>query len=1758
MKLGPGETRPRSNGSSTLSNILQEYSDSVCQGEGVGYIGIEWKGPFPLHSAILQHIRRVQLLIGKSPSLVYGVIPNIKYGYLGLENVLYIFPLEETTQKILRRDSFTGGSSDRRSSGVRSTSSNFDHEADDKAVNDESILTIALPFSIKSLTGTFPRVGIFSDDVEYLLCVITEKSIHLLALKFDAPASLTDDRPYTYGNDDGLVVRGAGLVKVPIMKIGGKDVGMLQCSLPSFHTSNLHSLQCTLDGRFFFLEENSSNIYELVYQSSEGWITPYCYVHSHQIYSSFKKELLLKYTFLRFMPRLFSIRRISLAPCGFMAILDSSQNIYIAAYLNDVDSKAALSSILPWGRTVNALGYWASGLDINTYIMPSDWDEYISSETQQTEKSSTRSEGSNLENFRLGIFNKRNSSTGFSSPSSLKVVAMLWKKDLLDIFLKIPGSPLLSKRSSESPSSKQSAKVEYQRCIEINDLELCLTSDYNLSLSLFMDNGTRLQFQCSKRAGEEMPSIHSVINGFKFEPETLFESPKKKIQTEKTLYSPKSSAAPFRDLVFGFWLTYILPVVDSSRKENSSISKSYYRNGLTIIVRNTTSSVFQEVNANTDFSITPSKSISQIELRLFSSLPADIGITSSSGFGSKGLSTQGSPALNLRYNGNFSSTGQCSKGEPITIEFDEQVKAIHEFTPISEDLPIMTSKKNRASPVVFLEYGGNPLGNHKRQHELLGWVKDRCIVFVGETRYFFLVIKWNGLQQIIGASGLFMQLIQYPLSSGTSLNKFRRLVHPEDSFLTDDHLSLTSPWIEALSGAIAFDLRSVLEFSPFFKHENSLHLQLTPQVLETCLYKLQNLLNTLSRSQNLIGNEIFEPCLLPSLCPNPQRPFSQILSEELNKDYGSHLKESTVFVLKSMTYITNFLLQFVRFLTVFVASPPEIKRLTFKTFEQFDQNVLTEMPILYLIVSNTGVSQVRRLVESFSVNILEEVSHRDHPVIGIDYLAQIKLLYKNTGWLLNEKSNRIMKRLALTADLSIEFNDHHPSRNPLKQASIIERISSRNMPPIGGFSLPPFKYWEYFQADPSQNEYFREIFSSLLLKPFHKVEEATLLLLDCISHLEHLLTEQMKIKQNFSVSVSHHESDSKDHGMYFVCIEQIIKAWSSSLCDTFLELTGNETHLSPELTHQSMKSKVFLVMCQPIKTLFSSCLSPKILEACVGLLLKDVFPVVVDRFTASYCVNKRRKACYCQFVFEDLIEVYRHDSSQRSRHSERSFLALIASSLSRPFKSPSANERLKEYNWSSFFSFLHGLIAESNYSPGHFLLLSISLLDDYQESPSEYMRSARILSELSLNKDLLCGSHCENVSVRIEILKLLREICIFGAGKGLISTEMNASQFLPRLLADPHLGRNQFQMDNSLENAISNTEGILSISLSLQIPLLNYVKELSSNQSHPVFAQLKQILSRQILSSSELVSLINANSCVEPFLIIVTLLESNASIKRDAGDLEDVCSQISDYLLQILIPPKDHIIYSHSRESVSELQLPLLSRFFDFNGSDNLSESVQKLLEFIQTPLLNISGSSLMGSLSIAPKTYLSVGLSNQEIFEKYDLFQQIYSITAIIEFVNYYVSMVSQNLDPRNLSQLTTSISIQLWNKHWSVPHDLLFDVYISLLDSSLASNPSSDPFLLILNRLKAFEPPNFDFELVSRYNDSFTLHLRKCIIGILMHWIKHRSSSPLSKNHISMANSFVANTSTYLKNTFSRNQAQKLIDALESIQLDLQSCSL
>ncbi|OII70846.1 uncharacterized protein cubi_00991 [Cryptosporidium ubiquitum] len=1761
MRLSSGEMRSRSNGSSTLSNILRQYSDSVSEGEGVGYIGIEWKGPFPLHNTIIQHIKRVQLLIGKSPSLVYGVIPNIKYGYIGLENVLYVFPLEETVQKISKRDPSVGSSIDRRSiSRMKSTSSNFDPEFDDKAICDGSVLTIVFPFSIKNVTGAFPRVGIFHTDVEYLLCVITENSVHILALKFDN-FNLNNDHSQVY-NDDGVVSRGAGLIKVPIMKIGGKDVGMLQCSLPGSQTSKFHSLHGTLDGRFFFLEENSSSIYELVYQSSEGWITPYCYIHSHQIYSSFAKELLLKYTFLRFMPRSFSIKKISLAPCGFMAILDTSQNIYLAAYVNDINNKAALSKILPWGRTVNSLGYWASNLDISTFFLPTDWDDYISPELQNIEKLPVKNENLNLENFGLGFLNKYDSKK-FSSPSSLRVVAMLRKKDLFDIFSKVPGNPL-SKKNEES-SSMQSVRTEYQKLFEINDLQLFFTSEYNLSLSLFTNNGTRLQFQCSKKPNEEMPSIQSVINGFRFEPETFFESPKKKIQTEKLQNQPKSSSSQPDDLIFGFWLTYVLPI-STSCNDNSSISNSYYRNGLTIITRNITSYTFQNLNTNTDFSRAPNKSISQIELRLFSSLPAEIGITSNSNFGNSILNNQNSPAFNIRYNGNFSySTSQSSRGEPIIIELDEQVKAIHEFNSFSEDIdsnnnnnnledfPISTGKKNIASPNVFLEYGGNPLGNNKRQHDLLGWVKDRCIVFLGETKYFFLVLKWNGLQQIIGASGLFMQLLQSPLSSNTNSSQFRRLVHPEDSFLTNEHLYLTSPWIEALSGAIAFDLKSVLEFPPFYKYENNMYLQLTPQILETCFSKLQSLLNILSRSQNIIGNEIFDPFVLPTVPSSIYRPFDKILSEELDKDYSKHLKDSTTFLLKSITYITNFLLQIVRFLTVFAASPHELKNYTFKTFEKHDQNLLTEMPLLYLIVSNQGVSQIKKLVESFSINILEGISQQDNPIIDLNFVTQIKLLYKKIGWLLNAKSNQIMKRLALIADLSMEVGDQQYN-NYFKKATMIERISSRNLPPIGGFSLPPYKYWEYFQADPSQNEYFKEIFSSLLLKPLHKVEETTLLLLDCISHFEHLLTEQLKIKQNLIGSDSQDEFNSQNFNIYFLHIEQMIKAWSNSLCDTFLELIDVRNQSSSEMNTNLIRPLILLTINQPLKTLFSSCFNPKILETCVGHLLKDLIPVMINKLIVTFGEDKKRKSCCCQILLKDLVEICKYDSTQRTKYSDKSLLGLIAISLIKPFKSLNTNEQLKDYNWNSFSSFLSGLVIDSNYSPYYFILSAIYLLEDPHESSSGYIRCASILSELSLNNNVLCGSHCTNFRARIETLKLLKEICISGMGKGLISADMNVSQLLPRLLTEPNLDRNQFQLDHSLEYAISNTEGIISVCSSLQLPLLEYIEKLAFSQSQAL-NQLIEILSRQVFTCSELVSLINSNQYIEPFLIISTLLESNAFTKKEDNNIEDICSQISDYLLQTLIPPKDHIIYSHFQDRDTVFKLPILNTFFDFNGYDNFSESIQMLLEFIQAPLINITGSSLLGSLSIAPKTYLSVGLSNQEIFEKYDLFQQIYSITAILEFVNYYILRTSQNIDPYDLSQLPKCISIQLWKKYWSVPYDMLFDVYLSLLDSSLSSNSSSDPFMLIFNRIKILEPPEFKNELVSSYHDSFILHLRKCIIGILKSWLENRKLFPVSQNHIFMANNFLISTLNYLQKTYPRDQSQELINTVENIQLELQS---
>ncbi|KAF7459200.1 hypothetical protein HWI79_319 [Cryptosporidium felis] len=1737
LKLGLSGPSLRSSSPNTLSGILKQYSDSVNQGEGVGYIGLEWKGPFPLHNTILQHIKRVQLLIGKPPSLIYGIVPHIRYGFVGLENLLYLFPLNEFVGGVKRRESSIASSLERRNR-ANSITSNIAQDLDgNEPVCDESILTLTFPFSIKNLSGTFPRIGIFRKDVEYLLCVITDKSIHLVALKFDK--TMQNQIQSDIGGPESSILKGAGLAKIPILSIGGKDISTLQCSLPGSFSSDFHSLHGTIDGRFFFLEENSPSIHELVYQSKEGWITPYCYVHSHQLYTSLTKELLLKYTFLRLMPRSFSIKKISLTPCGFMAILDSAQNVYLAAYLNDIDDTNVLSLLAPWGRVVNSLGYWASNLHIKPCVLPSDWDEYTSCEGHQESVLSANKEN-NFNNFSSKDFKEEFGK--FSSPGSLKVISVLRKRDFQNIISKIPGGSSFEKKV-RTLKMNRSDKTSGNH--EINDLQLSFSSDYNLALSVFTNNGTRLQFQCSKRLYEEMPSIDSVINGFGFESDFLG-SPKKKFQPEKFPHTPDSEKTS-DELVFGFWLTYVLPPANI-HNPNSITSKSYYKNGLTVFVRNTASHYSQGIGPDIDSSKLPDKIASQIELRLFNSLPADVGAAPSSNLRKMSLNGFNSPTMNLRYNGNFCLDGQnAQKGEPIIIEVEEQIRAIYEFVPDMENsgnnsngsFQALSRLEGSLSSDVVLEYGCNPFGKGRNQHDLLGWVKERCIIFVGETGYFFLVLRWNGLQQIIGASGLFMQLLQCPLNGNSALTAFRRLVHPEDSFLTNDHLTLTSPWIEALSGAIAFELKIILELPLFFKRGDDYSSLLCPRVLERSLPKLQSLINILSRSQNIIGGEVFDVSLLPNLRPSFGRLFGEILAEEMCKDQNVCFKDYSTFLLKSLTYITNMLLQLVQFLIIFSTVPLELRRLTFRNLGKNDLNCLSEMPVICLVISNKGVCQIRNLVESFSRCILESVSYSEGKLIDFKLLNQVKILYK-TGWLNTRTSNCILRRLALISDLfenptNSEFGMDR-SGNP-----ILDKISSRESPPIGGFTLQPYRYWEIFQSDPTQNGFLREIFSSLLLQPLLKVEESTLLLLDCISHFELLIAEKLNLAQGFSDSHNRFESISQSYSTFSLYIEHIIRSWSDSLRETFLELMDR----SPKTSVATVRSGFLLVFYRPLNSLFASCPSLKIFKLCVKYLMREVLPLILDRYCNLFALEEG--FCSCQVFLDDLVEFLRLENSQIPSSGENSILALIVNSFSKLFGPEGTNDRLN-YNWDNISSYISDLITETNYSP--FLFVNCAIYTSSHFGTSGSIKSASLLSEFSLNDNITCGASCKNINSRIYALKITK---INYFSQNFNSTEVNVLRYFPRLFnvdkSDGYLS-----IDYSLRNAISIVDGIISTCNNLQIPLLNYISKLPVSQN-PTLFQLFNCLSRRIYSLSEMLSTINSTPYIEPFIIIATLMEVNSSHSRSDDDLEASCNVVSDLLLQILLPPGNHIIFSLFPEGTERPYFPILTHFFGLSNIYDLSDSIYKLFEFIQSPLLNLTGSSFLGSLSVAPKTYLSVGLSNQEIFEKYDLFQQIYSITAILEFSNYYLSKTAENkaldLDPL----FPTQISIQFWKKRWSVPFDLLFEVYLSLLDSTLTSNPQTDPFLLIYNRLSILESPIFTSEPVTKNQDLFALHIRKCATGVLLEWLENRDSNKFNSTHIAMSNNFVSNFLGFLQTDCSPDHSKKLLETLRNIQLKLES---
>ncbi|KAH7649815.1 hypothetical protein FG379_002529 [Cryptosporidium bovis] len=1695
----------------TLSSILQEYGDSVHNGEGIGYIGLEWKGPFPLHSSIIQHIKRIQLLVGRPPSLTYGFLPHINYGYVGLENILYIFSIGDLFEN-----------------GAESTSGYISETSNDsycKRVNngliDNTILTLSLPFPVKMVTGSFPRANIFSKDVEYILCVITEKSGNLLALKLDKCNSYNlrrlkkwnlpqdGEEINEYGvdynsvlNSEGSVVKGAGLINVSIMKINGKEINMFQCSLPNMYASKLHSLQGTLDGRFFFFEEESSNIYEFVYHSKEGWITPYCYIHSHKVNYTLSNSFLFKYTFLRIFQRTF-ISKVSVAPCGYMAILDSSQNIHIAKYLNDSDSSTILPLIAPWGRIVNSIESWVSNVNLKPHLLPSDWDDYVCTDENNYNVNNNYDLTDEIDSC-MSQTCQKNYQGRFSSPSSIKIIYTFKRTELNKILSQLSGKFL-----------NNEGKNEDFRNFVVEDICLSFTFEYNLTISLFMENGSILQFQCSKRNSEYIPPLSSISSNCSGVENHSMRSPLKKLHISEINNIFELKPGTFSNncdvTVFGFWLTNFIPH-SVSIGEESRMTNSFCRNGLTIITRSTTCKTVKNVNANTDFSKTPSRNICKVELRLFNSLPADINLDSNKFIDNSlfGRNFSSPMSSSLRYNNNtsFSSNLKNNGGEPIFFELDEQIKSIYEVKINSdnsigtlEEFPILNNSKSLIYPDVNLEYGGNQFGK-KNNYDLLGWIHDRHIILVGETRYFLLTLRWNGVQHIIGASGLFMQIMrnsQMNSNVDNSNTNFRRLVHPEDSFLTSNYLSLTSPWIEALSGAIAFDLRCILELPLFYRSGQDLNFILTPHILELCFLRLQKVSKILSRSRNIIGNELFNFTSLPNNKLNQERSIHEIIIEELGTDCNIQLKRSTTFIIKSIAFIVNLLSQLIQFLMIFISSPENIRKITLMYLGRYENtNILTEMPLIFLLVSNKGICRIRFLVESFSMAVIGSTSHSRN--YDSNLLNQLKCVHSKIGWILSDKANRIMKRLALFQDLSED-----PDIN-----SILKKITSRNKL-IGSFTSPPYKYWESFLLDQTQSDFLKEIFSSLTLKPWNRIADSTLLLLQTISYFELFLTEQIESRQKIGYFETNKSNNiNVDLNSFNTHIEGIIEAWTKSLSDSFYDLLSHERDKK-----KIIRNKCLSLFIQPIKTLLSYSSNTKLINMCLKYLLRDILALIIKEYYLSNGSNSFH--CICQQLLKD-FQVSLKFENGNSRDYNKPFLTLISDELNSILQYSNIRERCI-YSKDQFISVLNDLITSGNYSPFYYVLSCIYLTGDDKSFGS--IKSASVLSFIALDADICCGEECRNVRTRIDSLKMLRKVYFLG-GRSVTQVEINVSNYFPHLFDEKITGKDKYQMDFSIENAISNADGLISSSNYLQIPLSSYLeKYLALNENGQLLKTVKTLSSR-ICSFSEIISIINTVPDLQPFSIISVLFNANKRKSGDDAELEEICSLISDLLLQTLFPPIGHTINRvNLNDDTNTPIFPLLSYFFGFNGYLNYHESIQKLFEFVQTPLLNISGSSLLGALSFVPNIFQCVGLSDQEIIKKYDLFQQLYSISAVLEFGNFYLIKNTKNLDIDCF--IPTSVSLKLWNKYFSIPHDLIFDIYMSLLDSCSTSSLSSSPYSLIINRIADLESPINNFESLSLDNNSFTLHIRKCIIGVAQSWINNSVNQEIDSNYTSLIKDFM-----------------------------------
>ncbi|OII76478.1 hypothetical protein cand_001690 [Cryptosporidium andersoni] len=1669
--------------SNTLASLLEQYSRSINEGGGIGYIGLEWKGPFSFHPDILQHSKRMTSLTGSVPSMNCGTLHHLNHGYITLENLLYIFPLTEQD--------------DATNSAIRG----HDTFKEDEIKRISKPLSITLPLAIKAVAVTFPKFGMFSEKVQFILCVLTEKSAHLYGICYEKKIDHNRSQIPKYE-----------LVTTPLNREGIDESLTIQCSLP-YHNNSLEflSLHGTLDGRFFFLLRSDCNIYEIVYQSKEGWITPYCYIYTHQVHSSMLKRILFRYTILRFLPLSQPLTLVSFAPCGYIITMDIHQNLYLLTYSSNLKRDCLLNKISPWGRMINSLGYWLPKSESNLYVPPTQWDNFLNSQIKEdiySKSNEIRSKSIDFES---------------NNPAKIKILAVLSKQQLNYI--------LEGNNVKESLEDNQRNNERFL----ISNIDLSFSADYHLILTVFMKCGTRLLFRCSCNEDEVSSFTYTQIKNSK----KSVISPKRQAESSNpSIFDQFKPRYKTSSIIFGFWLTDILNNSDTK----VVIQSAYYKNGLTIISYPLNSINKEKQSKSLESTMNNINNQYQIEIRLLSSVPADL--TTSHKFNSLGIQNSGSRLRYSKYSNNLDPNSDI--GEPIVLGVNEPIIDIYEvptdlYNKMYQDSGGITNEINsnipNINPSILLEYGGIHYGP-KASYDLLGWCKDRYIILMGYTHYYSLTIRWNGLQQAFGSTGLFMQIIQ-EVKQGTN---FRRLVHPEDSYLSFCNSYLTSPWIEAITGALAFSLRSTLEM-PILISMNKVSCTFTIKTLDHCIYTLQNMIHFLSRSQNIIGTELFNIWNPPKSSFTKPKYFFEVMEEVFTCQIPLKMIEITTNILKSITFIIHMLLQLFRLLYYYQESPLNIRdEVVQKMKNERALDIILKTPTLFLVTSNDHINCLKKFsscfINSLVISMIE--SKRENTTTFNNKLSTIQ---KSIHWLLCPKTRKFLTRSILSFELGF-YNSKYSHSSINSANSILEKFLHLANPSMDSTNPSVSqKYWLDFLKDPTRHELLENAFCTLTVEPHNKFYDATILLIELIQFFD---KEIKGNRNNFEIN-SLNMTSQLNIPQY---VNLLVKSWDFSMCDALIEFIENKL--------SNNEDEIVGFACKVISECLKAMTSLKIGLEIFCIFLKHLLNSFLMKLfnNLKYLVFRKHGICLCNFLMKDLAYILRYSCNNiLPDHSNKGVLSIITNSFIIGIDGNSANESYIE----TICSISLELAIQSKYSP-FYLLAAIFNLYNSRNKTMAYNNIASILCALGLNNEISCQVKCFNPFTSLELLDIVQYIMKNKISKVIEDTDI---QNIFTLLPDKKSPLNKSYL-NLEDMYIVLTEIINSLEY-LQLPVLNYINSITNNTGDYDYVcdfsneGLKRIDDIQVLpieyvqyylknnivqSYSEMLSIIYRCPHIQLFSIIASLLESTTIIRTEEN-VDAFCSLLSDMLLQTLLPPKSHPIY----QLVSDYDtiFPILETMFGFNG-DNLLDSFLKLLVYIEKPLIGINGTELLDSLALMKTINKQKDVNLQTIY----IFQQLYVLLAVLEFSIHYFK-TKKALYKRIYPDELNTISIKIWKNKWNVSYHLLLDTYVSLIEACCTTNISNNPFSLIVDRLISLGCPLVTVNIADTFED-FVQHLRLCATTVIIIWVKE-DLQDISSNQKDIIVNFISTVIPFLSVNTNKILAnhEALINTLQDITLKL-----